>query len=170
VSGLGTFPWTGSHFGPVTVPSFPQAPLHSHPYNSNRQEKLWVRDVTMEWQPHPSLDALSSCWRWALLPTVGLSSKILPFDSWESFTSQVSGAFWRVPTTSYFLRLPISILSAGPQGFSPFTSPNNRLSPLSLPLPDHPRALSLPGPSLPPHLWLFLLSPKWDWGILIWAL
>jgi hypothetical protein len=46
--------------------SFPQVPLHFHPCNSFRQEQLWVRDVTVGWQPHPSLDVLSSCWRWAL--------------------------------------------------------------------------------------------------------
>jgi hypothetical protein len=31
-----------------------------------------------------------------------------------------------VPPNSYFLRLPVCILSAGPQGFSPFSSPNTR--------------------------------------------
>jgi len=51
-----------SHFGPVTGPSFPQAPLHFHPCNSFRWKQLWVRGVTVEWQPHPSLDVLSSCW------------------------------------------------------------------------------------------------------------
>ena len=50
----------------------------------------------------------------------GISSKVPPFESWESLTSQVSGAFWGIPPTSYFLRLPVYILSAGPQGFSPF--------------------------------------------------
>ena len=35
VSGLGTFSWAGSYFGPVTGPAFPQAPLHFHPCNSN---------------------------------------------------------------------------------------------------------------------------------------
>ena len=89
----------------------------------------------------------------------GISSKVPPFESWESLTSQVSGAFWRVPPTSYFLRLPVSILSAGPQGFSPFPSPNTRSgSPLPLSAPQ-PCPLSLPGPSLPPHLWL-LSSPS----------
>ena len=29
----------------------------------------------------------------------GISSKVPPFESWESFTSQVSGAFWEVPST-----------------------------------------------------------------------
>jgi hypothetical protein len=70
LSGLGTSPWSGSHFGPVAGPSFPQVPLYFYPCNSSRQEELWVRDVTVGWQPHPSLDVLSFCWRWAL-PTLG---------------------------------------------------------------------------------------------------
>jgi len=31
---------------------------------SFRQEELWVRDLTVGQQPHPSLVALSFCWRW----------------------------------------------------------------------------------------------------------
>ena len=38
MSGLGASPWAGSHSGPVTGPSFPQAPLHFHPCSSFRQE------------------------------------------------------------------------------------------------------------------------------------
>ena len=45
VSGLGTCPCAGSHFGPVAGPSFPQAPLHFHPCNSFRHKQLWVRGV-----------------------------------------------------------------------------------------------------------------------------
>ena len=70
------------------------------------------------------------------LPT-GDSFNVPPFESWESLTSQVSGAFWKVPPTSYLLRLPVSILSAGPQGFSPFSSPNTR-SGSRLPLTSPP--------------------------------
>jgi hypothetical protein len=44
----------------------------------------------------------------------------VPFESPEFLTSQVSDTFWRVPPTSYLLRLPVSILSADPQGFSPY--------------------------------------------------
>ena len=55
-----------------------------------------------------------------------ISSKVPPCESRDSLTSQVSGAFWGTPPTSYFLRLPVSILSDGPQGFSPFSSPNTR--------------------------------------------
>jgi hypothetical protein len=70
----------------------------------------------------------------------GISSKVPLFESWESFTSQVSGAFWRVPLTSYFLRLPVYILSAGPQGFfSHFTSLSTRKGrPLPSTLPTLP--------------------------------
>ena len=64
----------------------------------------------------------------------GISSKVPSYESWESLTSQVSGALWGDPPTSYFLRLPVYILSAGPQGFSPFLSPNTRFpSPHNLP-------------------------------------
>jgi hypothetical protein len=66
VSGLGISPGAGSYLGLVVGPSFPHAPLHFHPSNSFRQKQLWVRGVTVGWQPHPSLDALPSCWRWAL--------------------------------------------------------------------------------------------------------
>jgi hypothetical protein len=63
---LGASPWAGAHFGSVTGPSFPQDPLHFCPCNSFRQEQLWVKVVTVRWQHHSTLDALSSCWRWAL--------------------------------------------------------------------------------------------------------
>jgi hypothetical protein len=66
VSGLGTSPWPWSHFGPVAGSSFPQAPLNFHLCNSFRQEQLWVRDVTVEWQPYHSIDVLPFCWRGAL--------------------------------------------------------------------------------------------------------
>jgi hypothetical protein len=33
VSGHGTSPSAGTHFGPVAEPSFPQDPLHFHPCN-----------------------------------------------------------------------------------------------------------------------------------------
>jgi hypothetical protein len=65
-----------------------------------------------------SINFLSLLW--------GISSKVSPFESWDTLTSQVSGAFGGIPPTSYFLRLPVSILFSGPQGFSPFPSPNTR--------------------------------------------
>ena len=82
----------------------------------------------------------------------GISTKVPSFESWESLTSKVSGAFWGVPSTSYFLWLPVYILCAGPH-----------------PIPT----------LVPPDPWIqfpsqvhsyFLFSPKWDWGILTWAL
>lgn len=47
----------------TNITSFPQAPLHFHPGNSFSQEQLWLRDVTVGLQLHPSLYVLSSCWR-----------------------------------------------------------------------------------------------------------
>ena len=100
----------------------------------------------------------------------GISSEVPPCEFWESLTSQVSGAFWRVPPTSYFLRLPVSILSAGPQDFSPLPSPKTRsgsLLPTSTLSTLH--LLSFPSPSLPTYDG-FLFSPKWDCCILTWVL
>jgi hypothetical protein len=37
-----------------------------HPCSSFRQEQLWVRVLTVGWQPPTSFDALSTCWKWAL--------------------------------------------------------------------------------------------------------
>ena len=75
-----------------------------------RQEQIWVRDVTMGWESHHSLDVLSSRWRWALyIPSIYCSTFHL-----GSLTSQVSGAFWWVHPPSYYLRLPVYILFAGP--------------------------------------------------------
>jgi hypothetical protein len=45
---------------------FSSASPHFHPCCSFKQEQLWVRVLTVGWQPHSSLDALSSCWRWVL--------------------------------------------------------------------------------------------------------
>jgi hypothetical protein len=58
----------------------------------------------------------------------------------------------------YLPRLPVYILSAGLQGFSPLPSPNNR-SDSVLSLTPCPHQFSLPGYSLLPHLWL-LSSPS----------
>jgi hypothetical protein len=41
--GLRISAWAGFHFGPVTGPYFPQAPLHFHHCNSFKQKYLWVR-------------------------------------------------------------------------------------------------------------------------------
>ena len=69
-------PWAGSHFGPNVGPSFPQAPLQFHPYSCFRQKQLLVRLLTVGWQPHPSFDALSFSWRWALQ---------VPSPQWRAF-------------------------------------------------------------------------------------
>jgi hypothetical protein len=88
----------------------------------------------------------------------GISSKIPLCEFWDSLTSQVSGVLWMVPTTSYFLRLPVYILSAGPQGFSRFPSPSTRSG------TPHSHSHSLPSPSLLPTYDCCLLSPKCDWA------
>jgi hypothetical protein len=51
-------PLSRINFGPVSGSSFPQVPLHFHPCNSFRQKQLWVRNVTVGWQPHSLLDVL----------------------------------------------------------------------------------------------------------------
>jgi hypothetical protein len=74
VAGLGTSLWAESHFGPIAGPSFPQASLHLHSSNSFTQEQLWVRDVTVGWQLHPSFDGClpaGSEFSKFPLPTVG---------------------------------------------------------------------------------------------------
>ena len=71
----------------------------------------------MGWESHHSLDVLSSRWRWALyIPSIYCSTFHL-----GSLTSQVSGAFWWVHPRSYYLRLRVYILFAGPQGFVPLS-------------------------------------------------
>ena len=79
----------------------------------------------------------------SLSPLLAITSRVSPFEFSESLTSQVSGTFWRVPPTSYLLRLPVFILSAGLQGFSPFPSPNTRSGSLLPPLPLLFRSLHL---------------------------
>ena len=91
----------------------------------------------------------------------GNSPKVPPYESGESFTFQVSGAFWGIP------QLPISwgwlfyVLSASPQGFSPFPSPTTRSGSPLHPANPHPvHLLSQVPPSIP--TWdFFLLSSKW---------
>jgi hypothetical protein len=70
------------------------------------------------------------------------------------------------PPTFYFLRLSVSILSAGPQGFSPFSLPSTKSGSHSTALP----LSTFPPSSSAPTCDCCLLSPKWDWGILTWAL
>lgn len=144
MSGLGASPWAGFYFGPVARPSFPQVPLYFHPCSSFSHEKFWVRVLTVEWQLHPSLDALSFCWRWALqVPSI--HCRTFHLRSFPLGPLQ----------TAYLLRLPMSILSAGPQDVSSSPPPNTRSG--------SPLALSLPCPSLPPSLlflWLFYFASQ----------
>jgi hypothetical protein len=83
-----------------------------------------------------------------------------PFESWESLTSYVSGTFWGVSPTSYFLTLTVYILSAGPLGFSPFLSPYTRSGVPPPTPPDPPPLLSLPGLSPSPLVIAFLSLPS----------
>ena len=137
-----------------------------------RQEQLWVRDVTVGWQPYPSLDVFLLVVGSIItlsLPS-GISSKVPLFESWESLTSQVSGTFWRDTPTSYFLGFlvkfflqvfrfsvlfPLSIRDKVP--LSP-----NATNP-------HPVHFSSQVPPYLPTCVFFLLSPKLDWGILTWV-
>jgi hypothetical protein len=85
---------------------------------------------------------------------LSISSKVPPCETWESLSSQISSVVWVVPPIFYLLRLPVYILSAGPQGFSCFSSPNNRSgSPTPILFP-----FQVP-PSLPTYD-CFLLSPS----------
>ena len=70
----------------------------------------------------------------------------------------------RWTSIDYLLRLSISIFSTGPQGFSPTPHPSQCL--IMFPLPFSVPAPTQVPPSFLPHD-CFLLSPKWDWDILI---
>jgi hypothetical protein len=102
--------------------------------------------------PPPLMPCLSAGGGLYKFPLSNVGHFIPAFESWESLTSKVSGAFWRVPPTSYLLGLPLPILSVGPQSFSPFTSPNTRSV---SPLPSTPHPLSISCPFLSSHFWLF---------------
>ena len=137
---------------------FPRAVLHFQSCSSSRQEKLQVRVLTVA---TPSLTGcpvilLEIGSTSSLSPLQSISSMVPPFEVWESLISQVYATFWRVPPTSYLLMLPVSIRSAGLQGFSPFSLPNTiSCSPLlSTPSPFPPR-------SLPPSP-LWLISFPWN--------
>jgi hypothetical protein len=128
VSGLGTSPWAGSHFGPIAEPSFPQVPLHFHPCSSFRQEQLWVRVLTVGWQhlPHlmPWLPAGGGLYKF-FLTTV--RHFIYSPSLWVLRVFHLSGQ-WCIlggPPNLHLLRLLVSIL-AGPQSFIPFPSSSQR--------------------------------------------
>ena len=173
VSGFGTSPSAGSNYGPVAGPSFPQAHLHLHPCNSFRQEELWVREVTVGWQPHPSLHVLSSCCSISSLSLLsGILSKVPPFESWESLTSQFSAAFsgrgcpqppifWSCLFTFFLLHPRTSVL---------FLHPILDHMSLSVQFPPPIHYPSEVPPSSLVTAFFSLLSSKWDWGVLTWAL
>ena len=97
------------------------------------------------------IDALSFYWRWT--PQVPSSHcRALHLRSlWVLSVSHLPGIWYILEglPTSYLQKLPVSILLADPQGFSP-------VPPLSFLSPFPPMS--------------FLLPPKWDWGILTWTL
>jgi hypothetical protein len=109
----------------------------------------------MGWQPHLSLDIFLRMVGFiiSLFLQSGILSKVPPFESWEYLTSQVSGTFFRLPTTSFFLGLPVNILSAGIQGFSTFPSINTRKGSPTHTVP-HPVQFS----SQVPHYLPFVIS------------
>ena len=66
--------------------------------SSFRQKQFWVRAfLTVGWQPHLStwcpVSPLEEDSTSSLSPLQGISSRVPPFESWESFTSQVCGIF-----------------------------------------------------------------------------
>jgi hypothetical protein len=73
-----------------------------------------------------------------LSPLSGISSKIPPFESWESFTPQVSGTFWRIPPNLLSPELVCFHYFCWPSGISVIFSPSNiwSCSPLHTPIPS----------------------------------
>jgi hypothetical protein len=81
------------------------------------------------------------------LSTVRHFIKVPPYESWKSFISQDSGAFWGVSPTSYFL-FPFFLLALTASVLFPHPIPDQ----VSLSFPIyHP--LSLPG-NLPPSIFV----------------
>jgi hypothetical protein len=107
------------------------------------------------WQPIPHL---MSCLIKFLLPSVGhfqiRSLSLSPECPSPSKSLVHSGGGC---PTSYFLRLPFSILSAGPQGFSPFLSPSTRAG---SPLPPTPLSSTFPPRFFPPSSLAIASSPS----------
>jgi hypothetical protein len=104
---------------------------------------------------HPSLDALNFCCRWVLqVPSPHcrashLRCLLLISENLSRPKSLVH--FWRIPPTSYLLRLLVFILSAGPQGCRPFP-PAQYYIMFPSPPPSIYHLLSFSGSSLPPYL------------------
>ena len=100
---------------------FPLAPPHFHPCNSFSQEKLWVRIVTVGWQPHPTPGALSSFWSWALKVP---SPNYLAFHLRSLPLSPESLSTCRFPHKHLFPKVTCFHSVGYPQVFSPFPSSN----------------------------------------------
>ena len=103
------------------------------------------------------VDSVSSLFRLS-----GILSKVPPFESWESLTSLVSGAFWRIPQPPMSWGCPFPFFLMALRTFPP----SNTISGPSPHYLPQPHAFSLPVPSFPPsRLWLLLLPPKRDWAL-----
>jgi hypothetical protein len=124
--------WTEFQLEPVTGLSSLQAPLHLCPYSSFRQEQLWVRALNLAWQPHPST--------WCLVFPLEMDSTST-LSPLLGNVSHLPGLWYTLESAliSYRLMLPVSILSAGAQGFTPVPS---------TPIPTHVSIL----PPTPGHL------------------
>ena len=109
---------------------------------------------------HPSLDALSFCWRWTLQVPYShcrafyLKSLPLSSERVSPPRSLVFSGGCPQPPTFYFLTFPVSffLLAHRASVLFPHTIPDHVPS-------SSPHPLSLQGPSLPPSLWL-LSSPS----------
>ena len=166
VSSLPT--WDGSQVGSVTRQPFLQSLLHFFffcPWISFRQEQFWIRKIDsglITLSPHwgPCLSTGLGLFRFPL-PLLGISTKIIPTESWESLTCQVTGIYPPPQTqdAGYFHSFSWStgLLFCNP-------------SPTQLPF----FSLPLPFPTqVPPTLclsWLFG-SPSYSryWRILTWV-
>jgi hypothetical protein len=119
--------------------------------NSSESEFL-----TVGWQPHPSLDALSFCWQWilqVLSPHCWAFHLRTSFEFWESLTSQISGSFYSATTHTHTHThtlgciFPFILLALRASLLLTHTHTNLSCSPLLLPLPSPtqvPPSLPLP--------------------------
>jgi hypothetical protein len=114
----------------------------------------------VRWQPPSSLDALSSCWRWALqvpspyCPAFHLRSFPLSPKSFSPPRSLVHSGGSPQPPTSRGCQFPFFLLTLGASVLFPHPIPDQ----VPHPDPCHPHPLSLPGPSLPPCLLIAFFS------------
>jgi hypothetical protein len=99
------------------------------------------------WQPHSSVDVLFPAggrfYKFPLPTVISFHLRSLPLSP-ESLPPPRSLVHSGLPPTSFPLSLPVSMLSAGPQGFSPFPSSNNKSDCPLPPIPPHTFPSSLP--------------------------